>query len=264
MVFPFVGARKKLNLRQRWSRQLLDILAVRLDAQCADLPPGSLVLANHISWLDVFALNAVRPMAFVAKAEVRQWPLLGWLAATNETVFLRRGSRGHAKLVNEDINALLGAGRDVAVFPEGTTTDGTRLLGFHSALLQPALEAGCPIQPVTISYHDERGRRSLAPAYAGDTSLLECLRAILACRELAVRLRAAPPLYPSGQTRRFLAQTAHAAIGLNLGILPASNPPGTQPGLPDELPSSDVPTGNRNPEQADSVRCAGPVPTSAR
>ena len=178
--------------------------------------PGSLIVANHISWLDIYALNAARPMVFVAKAEVRHWPLIGWLAANTDTVFLRRGSCGHARRVNAQIDGLLNAGRDVAIFPEGTTTDGTHLLNFHSALLQPAVDARRPVQPVALSYHDANGHRSLAPAYAGETTMHECLDAILACRSLTVRLRATPPIASQTKSRRELAHEAQYAIAFSL------------------------------------------------
>jgi 1-acyl-sn-glycerol-3-phosphate acyltransferase len=186
--------------------------------------PGSLIVANHISWLDIYALNAARPMVFVAKAEVRHWPLIGWLAAKTDTVFLRRGSCGHARRVNAQIDGLLNAGRDVAIFPEGTTTDGTHLLNFHSALLQPAVDARRPVQPVALSYHDANGHRSLAPAYAGETTMHECLDAILACRSLTIRLRATPPIASQTKSRRELAHEAQYAIAFSLKLSVANAP----------------------------------------
>lgn len=245
-LYPFSRPSRRLALKQRWSRRLLDILAVRLDAQLASAEPGSLIVANHISWLDIYALNAARPMAFVAKAEVRDWPLIGWLAAKTDTVFLRRGSRGHARIINAQIDALLNAEMDVAIFPEGTTTDGTHLLNFHGALLQPAVETGRPIQPVALSYYDAGGCRTLAPAYAGHTTLGQCFAAILACRSLTVRLRPTPALDPQRRQRRELARTAREAIALSLGIPLANTPPETRCDLPAEPPSAALPTDSPN------------------
>ena len=133
-----------------------------------------------MSWLDIFVINAAYPAAFISKAEVRDWPLIGWLAAKNETVFLRRGSRGHARIVNAEIASLLGRGRQVALFPEGTTTDGSHVHPFHAALLQPAIDAGAPIQPLALCYRLPDGSFTRAPAYDGDVSLLDCLKAIVA------------------------------------------------------------------------------------
>jgi 1-acyl-sn-glycerol-3-phosphate acyltransferase len=246
-VFPLVRDGRRLWLKQRWSRQLLDILAIRLDAQPADATPGSLIVANHISWLDIYALNAARPMAFVSKAEVRTWPLIGWLAAHTDTVFLRRGSRGHARIINAEIGSLLDSNKDVAIFPEGTTSEGTHLLNFHGALLQPAVDTGRPLQPIAISYHDASGQRSLAPAYAGETTMGESFAAILACRSLTVRLRPTPALDPQTRQRRELALAARHAIAFSLGIPLANNPPETPHDLPAARQSDGAPTGSPNP-----------------
>ncbi len=195
------------------------MLGVRFQANFRHLPHGGLFIANHISWLDIFVLNAARPMAFVAKSEVRDWPLFGWLAAHTDTLFLQRRRRGHARTVNERVAHLLSSGADVAVFPEGTTTDGTRLLPFHGALLQPAIDGGYPIQPVSLAYFDEHGQRSLAPAYAGETTLAECVAAIIACRALSVRLRTTPSIVPGNTLdRRALAAMARGAIAYSLGL----------------------------------------------
>lgn len=250
LAFPCLAENRQRWLRQRWARQALDILSIRLDVQdfsLADTAPGSLIVANHVSWLDIFVLNAARPVAFVSKAEVRQWPFIGWLATRNDTVFLRRGSRGHAKVVNAEIDALLNAGKDVAIFPEGTTTDGTHVLHFHAALLQPAVETGHPIQPLALSYHAADGQRSLAPSYAGETTMRQSFAAVLACRVLSVRLRAMPALDPQNSSRRELAQAARSAIGFSLGLPLASNRPETARGLPAEPRSDDGPTDSPNP-----------------
>ena len=229
--YPWIHDARRLRFKQRWARQFLTILAVRLDARLDPHVPGSLYVANHISWLDIMALNAACPVAFVSKAEVHAWPLIGWLAAKADTVFLRRGSRGHAKLINREIGALLEQGKDVAIFPEGTTTDGTHLLHFHAALLQPAVEGDRPVQPVALSYRDAQGARSLAPSYAGETSLLSSLRAVLACRKLTVSVCALPLLVPQGRSRRELSDAAHRAIEISLGFLPPSKAPETAPDL---------------------------------
>jgi 1-acyl-sn-glycerol-3-phosphate acyltransferase len=249
-VYPRVSDTQRLSYKQRWSRQLLDILGIRLDATLGGIEPGSLIVANHVSWLDIYVLNAARPMAFVSKAEVREWPLIGWLASKTDTVFLRRGSRGHARIINAEINALLNAGKDVAIFPEGTTTDGTHLLGFHGALLQPAVETGNPIQPIALTYETPDGQRTLAPAYAGDTSLIGCFCAILACRQIVARLRPTPVLPTQGKSRRELAHAARGAIALSLGLPLANNPPETPADLPTGQHSDARPTGSLNPAPA--------------
>lgn len=212
LVFPFAGATRRLALRQRWSAALVAALGLRIESQGPLPPPGALIVANHVSWVDVFAINALAPAAFIAKSEVRAWPLIGWLAAHNETVFLRRGSRGHARAVNAELASLVSAGRVIALFPEGTTSEGDRVLPFHSALLQPAIEAGAAIVPVALRYEDGAGARSLAAAYVGDTSLLASLRAIIGAPRLCVRLAWSPPLAPQDADRKRLAREARDAI----------------------------------------------------
>lgn len=213
LVYPLTRPDTHRRLRQRWSRRMLALLAIRLEHAGAPVEPGSLLVANHVSWLDIFVINALAPTAFVSKAEVRGWPLIGWLAARNDTIFLQRGSRGHAKQVNAQIAALLQTGRMVGVFPEGTTTDGTQVLHFHAALLQPAIECGQPIQALALRYEMPDGRLSPAPAYVGDLSLAACVRAIAAEPQLVARLQTFPAIpTDTGRHRREIAADAREAV----------------------------------------------------
>jgi len=246
-AYPLISERWRRKLKQRWSRIMLDILGIRLEADLRHVPPGSLVVANHISWLDIFVINAALPCAFVSKEEVRHWPIVGWLAAINETVFLRRGSRGHARLINEEIAERLGQGAHVAVFPEGTTSDGTRVLHFHAALLQPALAAQRPVVPLGISYWESNGERSLAPRYDGDISLGDCFSSIVDRPRLMARLVSQPALGQAGEDRRSVAQAAREAICSAAGLPPPSTTPETPAGLPSARPTDDLPTDILNP-----------------
>ncbi|WP_339379806.1 lysophospholipid acyltransferase family protein [Azoarcus taiwanensis] len=212
-VYPLRSPLQRQRIRQRWSSRLLAIVGLRLEHEGERVQPGCLLVANHVSWLDIFVVNALAPAAFVSKAEVRNWPLIGVLAARNETVFLMRGSRGHARIINAEVGAILDAGRNVALFPEGTTTDGSHVLHFHAALLQPAVESGHSVQPVAISYLDAQGRHSLAPAYAGDTSLIECLMAIVGSRALIASVSVGSPLPTcNGLHRKEVARQARETI----------------------------------------------------
>jgi 1-acyl-sn-glycerol-3-phosphate acyltransferase len=213
LLYPCVSPDRRQGLRQRWSRRLLEVLGVRLQVEGDDIVPGALLVANHVSWVDIFAINALAPAAFVSKAEVRNWPLIGWLAARNGTIFLRRGSRGHAKIINAETAALLDAGHNVAIFPEGTTSDGRQVLAFHAALLQPAIACAHPVQPLALSYHDAGGGHSRAAAYDGDLSLGESIANIIAARGLGIRVQVTPALATGEDTdRRELARNARAAI----------------------------------------------------
>ena len=118
-----------------------------------------LVVANHVSWLDIFALHAVGPVRFIAKAEIERWPVLGGLVRGVGTLFIERARRHDTHRVNQEIARALAAGDIVAVFPEGTTTDGTALLPFKGSLLQPIIDAQGHVQPVAIRYRDADGIR---------------------------------------------------------------------------------------------------------
>lgn len=212
LVYPLIGRPSQLRLKQRWSRQLLGMLGVRLRTAEA-LPPGAaLLVANHVSWLDIYVINALAPAAFVCKADVRGWPFIGWLCERTETVFMPRNSRSAAKQAGESVALRLRQGWRVAVFPEGTTSDGSGLLPFHGALLQGAIEADCPVQPLALRYTDEGGKASTAAAYCGDTTLLQSLYRIAAAPSLHARLEVLPPIDSRGAERRALAGQAEAAI----------------------------------------------------
>lgn len=213
LAFPLLSRSARARVRQAWSQRLLGVLGLRIECRgLAALPPGCLIVANHISWVDVFAINAVAPVAFVAKSEVRGWPFMGWLAARNDTFFLHRDRRSHARVVNGGIAGAMAAGRRVALFPEGTSTDGTQVLAFHGALFQPAVDAGSPVVPVAIGYETADGMPSRAAAYAGEITFWQSIRAIVGTRGLRVRLTFCAPLDGAGADRKALARRAHAAI----------------------------------------------------
>ncbi|MEN9490636.1 MAG: hypothetical protein RJA63_1085 [Pseudomonadota bacterium] len=220
LLFPHWSSAKRRLVKQAWSRQLAQVLGVRLPAECLDLPPGALIVSNHVSWLDIYVINAVTETHFVCKDEVRDWPLIGWLVEHAETVFIARGSRTAAARTARTIAARLAAGERVAVFPEGTTSSGTVLLPFRSALFQAAVEADVPVLPVALRYRDAQGKPSSAPAYAGDTTFWDCLRAITLSTGLRAELEFLPPL-PAGLDRRELASRAEhdlaCALGLSIG-----------------------------------------------
>lgn len=240
-------------LKQSWSAAVLDALGVELEADMTHLAPGVLLVANHVSWIDIFVINAAVPSAFVSKEEVRRWPVIGWLAWKNDTVFLRRGSRGHARIINEEIADILGQGKVVAVFPEGTTTDGRSLLHFHAALLQPALVAGRPVLPAAISYWELNGERSLAPRYDGEISLGQCTTAILKRKRIIARLVTTPLRGLHGEDRKQVAAEAREAIALAAGLPMVSNQPGTPVDLPGVPPSAVRPTGSPYRSPVDSA-----------
>lgn len=215
-LYPWLNEKHRLALKKRWSKQLLSMLGVRLrykGTRQADASlPGGLIVANHISFLDIFVVNAITPTAFVSKDDVRNWPLIGWLSARTDTLFLERGSRSAAQRARENLVRQLRSGRRVALFPEGTTSRGDTVLPFHSALLQSAIDAGTTVTPVVLRYRAADGSPSAAPAYVDDISLIGCLRAIANEKHLYAEVLAHPPLTTAAVDRRELSAHAHRVI----------------------------------------------------
>jgi len=222
LFYPWLAPTVRRHVLQRWSAALLKILNVRVafahDQRLRESCHG-LIVSNHISWLDVFVLNSAIPMRFVAKSDVRGWPVIGWLCERAQTLFIERGKARSAARVNVQMVALLQRGECLAVFPEGTTTDGTQVAHFHSSLLQPAIDAGTSIQPVAIRYHDSAGRHSDVAAFIGDLSFFQSLCNILSAKELHVSLFATPPIAAQATDRRSLAHLAHQQVGAALAAM---------------------------------------------
>ena len=240
--------------RQRWSRRLLHILGVELRDGTTRPEGGTLVVANHISWLDVFALLAAFDARFVCKAEVRRWPVIGFLVARNEALFVERESRTAIAKANREIVAALRAGEVVVVFPEGTSSDGSRVLPFHAATFQSAIDAGTPVAPIAVRHVDASGGRSTAAAYCNDIGFVESMFAILGSRGLAVELAALPRLDSCGSGRRELASGARALITRHLAPGPADISTGRPACLRAALPSGSRPRDNPSPAPAAFLR----------
>src|SRR5262252_3456694 len=139
LIFPFASRSTRLTLRERWARTVLAGLGIELRIEGAQIDSGALLLANHVSWLDILVIASLTPASFVAKSEVRCWPAIGWLAARAETLFIRRASGRSLLEVKNRIAGLLAEGRSVALFPEATTSDGETVLPFRSGLMQAAV-----------------------------------------------------------------------------------------------------------------------------
>lgn len=183
------------KLAQRWHRRLLAILGLRLRVEGMPLREPHLTVANHVSWLDIPVLGAIEPTRFVGKSEIRDWPVAGWLASAAGTFYLRRGKGGAAPLLDRLVPHLRAAG-SVTLFPEGTTTDGGEVRPFHARLFQAAVEARCPVQPVTLQYGLSDEGENVAP-FIGDDSLAAHILRLLRCRTLQVRVVYGPPLHPT-------------------------------------------------------------------
>ncbi|HKB55017.1 MAG TPA: lysophospholipid acyltransferase family protein [Ramlibacter sp.] len=172
--FPRMNDAQREATVQAWSLRMLRLLGVALEVRGE--PPAAgpvLLVANHISWLDILVMHAARYCRFVSKADVKRWPLIGTLATGGGTIYIERESRRDALRVVHKMAESLRQGEVVAVFPEGTTGDGVRLLPFHANLIQAAISASAPVQPVALSFLDAgTGRPSRSPSYVGDATLL--------------------------------------------------------------------------------------------
>ncbi len=207
------------RLVQDWSRRFLAILGI--DAyQIGHLPSapdhrGGLIVANHISFIDIVLINALAPSCFVSKDDVAGWPIIGPLATMAGTIYLERGSRRAAHRVQEKITEGLRQGRRIAIFPEGTTTDGTAMLPFHGALFQAAIDAQVSVHCLCLRYQeadDPAGQSSPRPAYIGELSLLDCLWQIVSGPRLRATLEWLTSENPPHPDRRHLAHHAHQRI----------------------------------------------------
>ena len=215
VFYPRLKPAKRRRILKTWSRQLLDILniGIRTEGQWPVRGEGGyLVVANHVSWLDVFVLNTIYPSRFIAKAEIRNWPLIGWLCKRSNTLFIERAMRQNTASINQHISALLKQGICVGLFPEGTTTDGKQVGHFHSALIQPAIDAGAMLCPIALRYQDEAGKQSSTAAFTGEVTLSRSIWRVLCSPRLDALLALTPALSTAGENRRMLARAAQEAI----------------------------------------------------
>jgi 1-acyl-sn-glycerol-3-phosphate acyltransferase len=219
LLFPFYGSARRRLAVARWSARILS--AVNVEPRLRGVPPAvkdraAVLVANHVSWLDIPLVHSVWQVRFIAKSEVRRWPMIGWLSARTGTLFIQRGKSRHAKRINQAIHAAFLAGDTIGVFPEGTTTDGTGLQPFHASLLQPAVDERALVFPVALRYLDEERRVNVNASYVGDTSLIESMAMILRERKIVAELIFLPAIDAEGKSRRDLARETHAAIAAAL------------------------------------------------
>ena len=207
LVFPGLDAAQREQRVQAWAQSMLALLGIRLEVRGTPPARGPILLvANHISWLDILVIHAARHCRFVAKAEVRHWPLIGRLASGGGTLYIERESRRDALRVVHHMADCLRAGDILAVFPEGTTSDGTGLLPFHANLLQAAVATGTPVQPVGLRFSDCAEPVSQAAAYVGDTHLLRSLWSVVTAHGMRAQVTWLSPVDTGHVDRRLLAE----------------------------------------------------------
>ena len=222
--FPHASREQKLAHIQAWSTHVLDVIGVRLN-----IAPSStfiwpnktqLLVANHVSWLDVLVIQALHPCVFVAKSEVRHWPMLGSMAQACGVVFVDRSSSSSARKMVDDVASALHHGYCVAGFPEGTSSEGHGVSLFHANLFEAAIHHDVDVLPLALRYTDARtGSLCLSAAFVGETSLLTSLNQVMTTHHLTVSVQIGKTLSPQGHSRRTLAHLSHRSVVLQLAAL---------------------------------------------
>ena len=217
-----------------WSARLVRLAGV--EVRVTGEPPAdnsaAMIAANHVSWLDIFVVMSVQPARFIAKSEIRDWPVAGWIAERAGTLFIRRARRHDTARINELVHAAFAEGACVGLFPEGTTTEGDRLLRFHSSLFEPAVANAAHVHPAAIRYAHADGSACRAMAYVGEISFMQSLGLIVRQRGVVAHLAFAPPLDAGTHDRRGVARLAHARVASLLGLGSPGSAPGTAHGPP--------------------------------
>jgi 1-acyl-sn-glycerol-3-phosphate acyltransferase len=235
LVFPRASPAGRRRILRWWAGKLLRIMGV---ATRIEGPPpgeaetGAMIAANHVSWLDIFAISSVRPTRFIAKSEIRDWPLAGWIVERAGTIFIRRDRRREMVRINEQVRAALLEGDCVGLFPEGMTTEGDDLLKFHSSLFEAAVANHAHVHPAAIRYEHPDGSLCRAMAYVGELSFMQSMGLAIRQRGIVARVVFAPALGTEGLARREVAALTEERVATLLGLGPAGRAPRTPPGPP--------------------------------
>lgn len=235
-VFPRVDAGRHRRIIRWWSAKLLAILDIHVRLEGA-LPFASgspaMIAANHVSWLDIFVVSSVEPTRFIAKSEIRDWPVAGFVAERAGTLFIRREKRRDTARINEEVHDALGEGDCVGLFPEGTTTEGDRLLRFHSSLFEPAVANAATVYPAALRYEHADGSACRAIAYVGELSFMQSMGLVMRQRGVVARIAFADPVAcAAGLTRRDVARLTESRVAALLGVPAPHTAPGTPAGPP--------------------------------
>ena len=220
-VLSYLEHQKKHLIIKLWSEKLLHILNVKLTVEGS--PPSqrlsnTMFVSNHISWLDIYALNSVHPVRFIAKSEVARWPILGWLAKQANTIFIERARKKDAQRITIEATESLKNGDCLCYFPEGTTTNGTELLPFKSSLIQAAINTHGDVWPLAIYYPNQDGSPNTRMAFAGETTFIGSIWQIISLQESEVKLYFLQRIQSRGYERRELTQCIKMLIAEHLDL----------------------------------------------
>jgi 1-acyl-sn-glycerol-3-phosphate acyltransferase len=226
--FPNLNREEKLLAIQTWSAETLAVMGVTVKVVGQiHRPPLSntpqLLVANHVSWLDPVVIQTVQPSIFVAKQEVRRWPVVGAIAQACGVVFVNRGSPSSARKMVTQVADAMQSGHNVAGFPEGTSTLGHTVEMFHANLFESAIHQDVPVQPLALRYtSSQTGAHCTRAAFVGDLSFLRSLHQVMRARDgICITLHAGPCLLPQGHSRKSLALLARNSVMTQLEALSA-------------------------------------------
>lgn len=220
-ILPTVTNRQRNWIISYWSRRLVNMMNIQIKiegiAPTHDLT-STMFVGNHISWLDIHVLNSIRAVRFIAKSEIRRWPVFGWLAKQTNTLFIERDQKKDALRVIDKASKSLTKGDCLCFFPEGTTTDGTELLTFKGSLIQAPINAKAKVWPFVIEYPNQQGQPNKAMAFAGDTTLLASIWQIVSLSQPQATITFLPKISPEGHERRGLTIAVRHAIATHLNM----------------------------------------------
>jgi 1-acyl-sn-glycerol-3-phosphate acyltransferase len=236
IIYPYLNPEWQRRILKLWSKQLLVILNIGIQIEGQQFARGEgscMLVANHVSWMDIFVLNAIHPSQFIAKSEVCDWPVIGWLSRRIGTIFVERAIRQSAPLTIQRVKHLLRQGTCIGLFPEGTTTDGKQVGHFHSAFFQPAIDECTRICPIALRYQNKEGAPSTSATFIGDDTLVQSIWKILRSPQINALVVFTPTLRTDNENRRMLARTAQEAVALGLTTLNSMQRPVTRPPVND-------------------------------
>lgn len=228
LLLPLLRKPLKAQVIRWWCRRLLAAFNLQVVSH-GHVPLKNVALsktmfvANHISWTDIHALNSMVPVRFIAKSEIKTWPVFGYLVQRANTLFIDRSKRHDARRIVDAVALSLKAGDNLCFFPEGTTTDGTEMKPFKSSLIEAAILAHATIQPIAIRYPGPNNSINTAMAYAGETTMIESMQNILQQKYPLVELHFLPPikltnLTAVNQDRRLLTRHIQQMIAQKLAL----------------------------------------------
>jgi 1-acyl-sn-glycerol-3-phosphate acyltransferase len=213
-AYPRVPRARHAEIMRAWSAKLLRILAVetRVEGPAPAAHGAVMIVANHVSWLDIFVIASVRGTRFVAKREIRDWPFVGWIVEKAGTLFLKREARRDLARMGEEVHGALVEGDCVGLFPEGTTTEGDQVLKFHGSLFEPAIRNEARVVPVALRYETRAGELCANASFAGEITFMASFARVVRERRMVARIAFLDPVETAGRDRRALAHEVRAQI----------------------------------------------------